>query len=254
MTLHSPWLDEYFKRVRRISFIDSSGCKSMICEAKVCRDDHVCYMSILDSDMPGFRIGHSSVIDRGEKGFKSDEGLVSRCYGLDAYVAEYGDWDFFTDMFEALYQIMDENDDSVVFKRCGDIVIGKYAVGPRDDCWWGENVIRILDALIDSWGSGLPFAVGTSHEGPDVFVFSEKGQGVMHVIELEHSRSWKAKTVNIRFDDFRDSFMLGIKRFVRHPPRKPETFGQEYTERLRGKIKRRIKAYEKARERYGRTL
>ena len=71
---------------------------------------------------------------------------------------------------------------------------------------------------------------------------------------FQDAMAWMPMSVNIRFDDFRDSFMLGIKRFVRHPPRKPETFGQEYTERLRGKIKRRIKAYEKARDRYGRTL
>lgn len=246
-TSHSPWLDECFKRVKRRRFIDSAGCQSMMCEAKVHCAGHEYYMAILDSDIPGYRIGHSSVIDRGEEGFESDDGIVARCYGLDAYL-EYVDTDF-PDIFEALYHKMDEDDDSVIFKRSGDIVIGEYAIASKNDCWWAYNVVRILDALIDSWGTALPFAVATSTEGPDMFVFCGSWPGdVMHVIE--GTRNMKAQATNIKFEDFRDGFMLGLKRFVRHPSRKSEGEWEEYTEQLRRKLKRKINAYERAKEQH----
>jgi hypothetical protein len=243
-TLHPPWLNERIRNVKRRRLGDSAGGQSMICEAKVFCCDQEYYMAVLDSDVPGFRLGRIPIICRGEEGFKSDDGLVSRCYGLDAYDDEYGDTDI-PWFFQALYQMMDEDDDSVVFKRSGDIAIGKYAIALRDDCWWDINVIRILDALIDSWGTISPFAVATANEGPDMFVFSGKHEDVMHVVE--GSKSLKVGVTDIKFEVFRDSFMLGLKRFVRHTPRKPERECQLYTEQLRRQLKRRIKAYDRLR-------
>jgi len=251
--LHSSCIDDYFsnrKLITRKRFVDSDGRQSMICEAKVICDGQEYYMSIRDSKIPRFRIGYSSVIDRGEEGFESDERLVSRCNGQDAYY-DYGDTDF-TLLFEALYQIMDEDDDSVVFKRSGDIVIGKYAIALRNDCWWSDDVAGILDALINSWGNVLPFAVGTCNEGPDMFVFSGGSHDVMRVVQNSSSktRSRIVRVTDMKFVDFRESFIQGLKQFVQHPSREPEKFCQEYTEQFRRKIKRKLKAYERAKARY----
>ena len=248
--LHSPFIDESIKSVKRRRFTDSADGQAMMCEAKVLCDEQTYYMSILDSDMPEFRIGRSPIIHRGVEGFKSNDGIVSRCSGLDSYIAKYGDLDFFTDVFEALYQMMDDDDDSVIFKRSGDIVIGRYVIAFFWECWWDVCVIGIMDALINSWRTCLPFAVATSNEGPDKFVFSRKGDDVMHVVEDSPSRGKKVGVTNIKFEDFRENFILGLKRFVRHPSRKPEEFCQEYTEQFRRTIKRKIKAYERAKERY----
>ena len=82
-----------------------------------------------------------------------------------------------------------------------------------------------------------------------MFLFIEKGKDdVMHV--MEGLRSRRIHATNIKFEDFRDGFMLGLKRFVRHPSRKPEGEWEEYTEQLRRKLKRKIKAYERAKERH----
>lgn len=248
--LYPDRLGECIRNVKRRRLGDSAD-GPMLCEAKAFCGDQEYYMTILDSDIPGFRLGRIPIIRRGEEGFKSDDGLVSRCYGQDAFDNEYADtalpW-----FFHALYQMMDEDDASVVFKRSGDVVIGRHAIAQIDEVWWGRDVKGILNALIDSWGTALPFAVGTANEGPDMFVFSGKGEDVMHVVEGSPARGGKVSVTGMKFEDFRESFMKGVRRFVRHPPEEPESFGQQYTESIRRQIKRRIVAYDRAKEWYAR--